>query len=347
MRKFKILGFSATVMGVTLLLIALYSYLYSDIVGGSVPLDVLLSVVVLGIGALVIAAIVLMSSSERALEEQKYRKSSYDNTIARISEVPSAGTEERVKIITETSQTTEPKFWNSPQGRIIRAIVLDHVYKKNEILEKTQLSEKEFEHVLSQMLQDGLLEKPDTDRFLVRSRELVKEYRSYFNQLQIDKLLEWVNQWRQKENVGPVLSHFFLEDKQLSDFSEELIEHANTEILVMNPYVDRCHISARLIDMSEKGTKVKVVTRQPDERLEKHYQQKKKNFHSELKEKGVSIKYDDSVHAKLIVVDGCVGIVSSMNFYAGSSGGASWEAGVVTIEKQVVESIAHSILGKT
>jgi hypothetical protein len=34
-----------------------------------------------------------------------------------------------------------------------------------------------------------------------------------------------------------------------------------------------------------------------------------------------------------------------MNFYSGSSGGASWEAGLVSMEKTVVESIVDSILG--
>jgi hypothetical protein len=33
-----------------------------------------------------------------------------------------------------------------------------------------------------------------------------------------------------------------------------------------------------------------------------------------------------------------------MNFYAASSGGKSWEAGLVTIEETVVESIINAIL---
>ncbi len=37
-------------------------------------------------------------------------------------------------------------------------------------------------------------------------------------------------------------------------------------------------------------------------------------------------------------------IISSMNFYSGSSGGASWEAGLISVEETVVESIVNSIL---
>jgi hypothetical protein len=35
-----------------------------------------------------------------------------------------------------------------------------------------------------------------------------------------------------------------------------------------------------------------------------------------------------------------------MNFYAGSSAGASWEAGIVTTEKNVVAEIVLSIIKK-
>jgi phosphatidylserine/phosphatidylglycerophosphate/cardiolipin synthase-like enzyme len=48
------------------------------------------------------------------------------------------------------------------------------------------------------------------------------------------------------------------------------------------------------------------------------------------------------VHVKLIVVDLAIAIISSMNFYAESSAGASWEAGLVSIDHKVVSSIANS-----
>ena len=67
----------------------------------------------------------------------------------------------------------------------------------------------------------------------------------------------------------------------------------------------------------------------------------------ELSDNGVSITYDESAHAKLLVVDRRVGIASSMNYYAGSSGGALWEAGLVTTQEINVQSITESILKKT
>jgi phosphatidylserine/phosphatidylglycerophosphate/cardiolipin synthase-like enzyme len=240
-----------------------------------------------------------------------------------------------VNIVSEASQTTEPKFWSSWRGRIIRAIVLDRLYKRNEILKRTQLQEKQFEQALGELFQKELLEETDKDRFLVSSRELCNEYRTFFKKLQ-QNLVDWVNQWRLLEKVEVKLNHFFLEDRLLYEFSEKSIENAKVEILIANPYVRRCHISETLKSMSEKGINVKLITRPTSE-----------NYVKRLSEKGVSVTSDESVHAKLIVVDRRVGIASSMNFFSGSSGGASWEAGLVTIEESTVKSVAGSILNKT
>ena len=230
---------------------------------------------------------------------------------------------------------SEPRFWSSWKGCIIRAIVLDGLYKRNEILKRTKLEEKQFEVALGELFQTDFLLTMEKDRFWVNSRDLCNEYRCYFKKLQ-ESLLDWVQQWRLQEKVESELSHFFLEDKLLYEFSERLMEHANVEILVTNPFVDRCHISNTLMSMSEKGINVILVARSPPEQYKR-----------ELSEKGVSITYDGSIHAKLIAVDRRVGIVSSMNFFAASSGGASWEAGLVTIEENIVQSIARSILSKT
>ena len=56
-------------------------------------------------------------------------------------------------------------------------------------------------------------------------------------------------------------------------------------------------------------------------------------------------KFED-LHAKLIVIDRAVAIVSSMNFNASSSGGAAIEAGIVTVEPNIVKSVAQSILNQ-
>lgn len=50
------------------------------------------------------------------------------------------------------------------------------------------------------------------------------------------------------------------------------------------------------------------------------------------------------VHAKIMVVDKAVAVVSSLNFTSLAGGGSSWEACVATKEDSIVDEIADSIL---
>jgi phosphatidylserine/phosphatidylglycerophosphate/cardiolipin synthase-like enzyme len=177
----------------------------------------------------------------------------------------------------------------------------------------------------------------------VKSIDLCNEYRSYAKEIK-QTLLEWVNEWKKQERINTELNHFFLEDTLLDKFSESLIENAKLEILVASPYVEQCHVSNLLSSMSQKGIDTRLLTRSI--KLDQYYYEKKVKYLSKLAREGVSVTYDETIHAKLIVVDRRVAIVSSMNFYAGSSGGASWEAGLVTTEADVVQSIARSILSR-
>jgi phosphatidylserine/phosphatidylglycerophosphate/cardiolipin synthase-like enzyme len=72
--------------------------------------------------------------------------------------------------------------------------------------------------------------------------------------------------------------------------------------------------------------------------------EKKQEYCEFLKRDGVRVTYNNTVHAKLIVVDRTAAVTSSMNFNTRSSGGASWEAGIISTEEIVVESVANSFL---
>jgi len=56
------------------------------------------------------------------------------------------------------------------------------------------------------------------------------------------------------------------------------------------------------------------------------------------------IHYDNQIHAKIIVIDNVVAIVSSMNLYSASSGGFTKEAGIVSIDEKVVTSVSKYIM---
>lgn len=238
----------------------------------------------------------------------------------------------------------KPEYWDSWKGQIIRAIVLDGAYTKNEILKTTGLTETKFETGCDALFTDNILKERYTDRFWVNSRDLCNEYREFVKTIQ-GSLIDWLNGWREHKRINRILNHFFLDDKLLDELSEKLIENAYLDVLVANPFVYPCHLSNTLIKAIKKGTRVRLVTRHITDRLRYQYEKKEK-YHSKLKKEGVSITYDDSVHAKLIVVDRAVAIVSSMNFIASSMGGASYEAGLVTVEPDVVHSVALSIINR-
>lgn len=139
------------------------------------------------------------------------------------------------------------------------------------------------------------------------------------------------------------VKHFFLDNRHLDELSKELIIKAENEVLVVNPFVKKCALSDTLKEASYRGSNVKLLTRFPDDENPK-YRDEKKEYHSSLKTAGVNVRYNKAVHAKIIVVDRAVAISSSMNFYCASSGGASWEAGIVTLEQTVVEPIVNKIL---
>ena len=209
-----------------------------------------------------------------------------------------------------SSVVADPRFWASWRGRIIRAIVLSGAYTRDTILRVTKLSEEEFEQAHKELLLCNLLEEKENGKFWT-NKEIYRQCMRFYSEQQ-EALVDWVQEWRRRESVELItnhnLSHFYLADRHLSKFSESLIEQAKQSILVTNPFFKRCNISDTLMLMSRKGINVNLLTRDIES----------EQFKRELFAMGVAITYDESIHAKLIVVDHCVGIVSSMNFYAGS-----------------------------
>ena len=255
-----------------------------------------------------------------------------------------------------------PKFWGSWKGRVIKAIAFDNAQTWDEIRDITGLSPLSLNRALYEMFELGILQK--TDGIYKVHSDIEKKYKEFFVKAEEPKdsmktppqrkfseekqkeLVDWITQWRELKALDFALEpkHFFLKGRHLDDLSKELICKAKSEVLVANPYVSNCDLSNTLREAGKNGVEVKLITRPPDNEKGR-FQQDKEEYHTLLKEDKVKVTYNKTVHAKLIAVDRAVAILSSMNFYSGSSGGASWEAGLVSMDKTVVESIADSILG--
>ena len=258
---------------------------------------------------------------------------------------------------------SEPRFWGSWKGRVIKAIAIDGAKTWGEIRDFTGLHAQSLRTALAELYELGILKKTIDGIYSV-SHDIDEEYKAIFRESDQSEdsgktssytkfseekqegLVNWIDQWRELKGLTFPLkaNHFFLEGRHLDDLSKELICKAQSEVLVVNPFINSCDLSNTLREANKNGVEVNLITRPPKtEKLS--FQKDKEEYHKVLKEEGIRMTYNKAVHAKLIVVDRVIAILSSMNFYSGSSGGASWEAGLVSMEKTVVESIVDSILG--
>jgi phosphatidylserine/phosphatidylglycerophosphate/cardiolipin synthase-like enzyme len=258
--------------------------------------------------------------------------------------------------------TKEPLYWGSWKGRVVRAIAIDGARTWSEIRDQTGLSPKSMQRVLAELFQLEALEKRvDGEETIYRVvPNIYKAYREFFESQQKDmksdtakitesdqkELINWIGQWMMSERLDFSLQHhhFFLKGGQLDSFSERLILNSKKQVLVVNPYVDQCNLSDSLWKTMDKKKEVVLITQPLEkEKIEASRIRKEKQLKI-LREKGVRVITNERVHAKIIVVDKAVAIVSSMNFTSLSEGGSSWEAGLVTKEDNVVETIIDSIL---
>lgn len=136
-------------------------------------------------------------------------------------------------------------------------------------------------------------------------------------------------------------NHFFLDSKHLSYFTQKLLDKFQRNILVVNPFVDRAGLGTALRNAAKKGIETTLITRAPKRKS------KRDDFHQTLIDAKVQLFYSGEdpggVHSKLTIVDDEVAIISSMNFTSNSEAAVTWETGIVTTDKEVVESVLESV----
>lgn len=156
-------------------------------------------------------------------------------------------------------------------------------------------------------------------------------------------LVQWLLQWIADKplNLSVESKHFFLSGMELEEFARDIIGRAQDEILVTSPYVDSCHLATALQRAVGRRVKVKVVARRPSNTK---VDALKAECQSNLRSAGVVFHYINQIHSKIVVIDRKIAIISSMNLYSGSTGGATFEAGIVSFDKIVVDSAAKYIV---
>jgi phosphatidylserine/phosphatidylglycerophosphate/cardiolipin synthase-like enzyme len=264
----------------------------------------------------------------------------------------------------------EPPFYGSWKGRVLEAIALENIRDWLGIQEYTQLTEENLNKAISELYTLKIIERKENGAYWIKDIEVVHLYRDYFEDLEEndtpliqheeqkkivfekalpkdDDLSTFVVKWRTFKNLSFSLDarHFFLEGDYLDDLSKDLIRRGRKEVLLVNPFVDQCHVSLTLIEAAANKAKVIVITRDPSDNKYDSLEaiKEKKDFHELLKKEGVTINYDRRIHAKLLVVDEQIAVISSMNFYSYSAGGSAWEAGMISIDDSIVTSVHKTI----
>jgi len=238
------------------------------------------------------------------------------------------------------------KYSGTMEGDVIKAILSQgNALTWRELQNISQFDEKSLNFTLGLLI-------GSKDVFKVKgkydvSKELQKEYSESLAKLK-SEVISWIYQWNRsgKSNIPIENKHFFLQGRDLTHFSIEAILNAQHEIFVLNPFIEECNISNSLIEAKKRGIDVRIITQFPknDKYPEKLKEQIK--YQEKLKQEGLFLKYNNKIHAKIIIIDRTIALVSSMNFTPYSSSGAYWETGIVTTDQNIVNSITKSFILK-
>jgi phosphatidylserine/phosphatidylglycerophosphate/cardiolipin synthase-like enzyme len=254
----------------------------------------------------------------------------------------------------------EPIYWGSWKGRVVKAISIDGARTWDDIRNQTGLSHTSMKKVFSELFDEEVLIKIETEAPAIYRvvPEVYHAYREYIDQIEEDvridsveiapesqrSLASAIGEWKdwKRLNFSMKKDHFYLTGTDLVELSSELIKRAQREVLIATPFVEACALSD-VVREAATSKKVIVVLRKPDDSVEK-YRLEKERYIQTLSEAGAKVVSNTRVHAKVIVLDRAVAIVSSMNLNKTSTSGSSWEAGLISKDDEVVEEIANSIL---
>ena len=266
------------------------------------------------------------------------------------------------------------KYLGTNEGKVVKAIALEYALQRDELKESTKLSDTDLNNAISHLVSDGVLEAegPGYQSFWL-DNDLFHEYKAHFGderskeilerrkQAQkngvityemykkmksegklptkhlVDRISEWVK--FKKIAIDSPCTHLFLKGDLLDSLTRELIPYSVDEVLVVNPFVEKCSLSDLLVELSSVGKSVKIITQSPmKDYYEGRRKQAKIQYHETLKQSGVELFYNNSVHAKMFVLDKQVVSSSSMNLYSDSTAGKLWEAGIVSVDRHNVIS---------
>lgn len=255
------------------------------------------------------------------------------------------------------------KYLGTDTGLVIKTIAVDDIREWTDIRDHLKWDNSKLSKITKAMKKEGILEetnhglKVDYDLWLgykahfgdewaIKKKkniedgtdwktQILKKYSDEKRQRNASYLVNRYKEWikfKSQLKFDPNNSHIYLTSGLLDDFLKDQIVIAKKQILVVNPYVEKCNLSDSLITASERGVSVLLITRSPETDRNGYRKRAKIEFHNALKESNIEFYYNKSVHAKMFILDYQVLTSSSMNLYTESTAGKSWESGIVSID---------------
>jgi hypothetical protein len=262
-----------------------------------------------------------------------------------------------------------PRYWNTWEGKIVEALVRsDRPVGREELSIETNLDQYPLNSALSNLFRDQTIHKDNFGNYQIVDEEIRQEWQIHLgiatpkeltNNLSEEQkplmtpqqmateqqinLENWLIMWKTIKHIEFSFEnkHFFLGGMHTDEFTKDMIKFSEKSVLIVNPFIDSCYLTEAIIEAREKQVKVKIITRPL---ANDEYLAKKTECHSNLTKSGTIIKYNNQIHSKIVIVDNLITIVSSTNFYSGSSGGASLEAGMVSIDSNVAKSASEYLI---
>lgn len=261
-----------------------------------------------------------------------------------------------------------PRYYDTPKGKIIHAIVIQRCYDFRSIQRVTGFRPRELQDLISELLLEGILTQWENSRNLKVENETYWEWFNFLlygpdfsikpetisiQEVSGEGILEWIQSWisfYQKEyglSIPVGNNHFYLDNTLLIDFLSSVIRKADKQIIVFSPWVEDINLTKLLIVSCGNKCEVMVITREPNFNAEREWEkvraQEQARCHEELRNAGVGVRYYNNIHGKVMILDREVAVVSSFNFTRNPASGTSWEAGIVTYEKAIVQGILDSL----
>lgn len=249
----------------------------------------------------------------------------------------------------------KPQYWDSKKGRVLTLLTIYGVTNLSNMESlisqiSMDLITSEILIIIEELIRDGYVYLNDNDQYRVKD-DLYKEYMDYEyymdseeepsfedEYINSEEIYRRTHSWIDFHKLDISLDnrHFFLDGHYLDIFIKFIMKNAKRTIIVVNPFIDLSTPAQLLIEAKQQGKTVVLVTRP-------HSTQRAKDVHNTLANSRISMLYHENLHAKIIIIDDSLAIITSMNFIQRATAGVSWEAGLVTIDKWVVSKIKESI----